>query len=187
MTTTTGFTSADLEVLPADNKRYEIIEGDLFVSRTPHIYHQDVCVQVIGLLMTWNERAKLGRVLAAPGLVLAEDDDVVPDVAWASHELLARAVDSSGHRTEVPELIIEVLSPGSENQRRDRDAKLKLYSRRGAVEYWIVDWQARAVDIYRRDGEGLEQVEHVGDGALTSPNLPGFSGTLDALFSGLPS
>lgn len=91
MTTTTRFTSADLEVLPYDNKRYEIIGGELFVSRTPHIYHQDVCAMATALLQSWNERTKLGRVLTAPGLVFAEDDDVVPDVAWASYELVVES------------------------------------------------------------------------------------------------
>lgn len=99
--------------------------------------------------------------------------------------LLSRAIDSSGHLTEAPELIVEVLSPGAENERRDREAK--LYSRRGALDYWIIDWRARAVDVYRRTGEGLERTERLTEGALASPNLPGFSGPLQALFSGLPS
>jgi len=186
MTTTTRFTSADLQVLPQDNKRYEIIGGELFVSRMPHNFHQHVCTSISYLLEGWSRAGGGGRVLSAPGVVFAEDDDVVPDVAWVSEEVWHRAFDAAGHFTVAPELVVEVLSPGPENERRDRDAKLKLYSRRGVKEYWIVDWQVRCVDIFRQKDGSLELVERLIGGTITSPNFPGLASSLAELFRGLP-
>ncbi|HWC76441.1 MAG TPA: Uma2 family endonuclease, partial [Blastocatellia bacterium] len=150
MASTLRWTSADLEALPDDGKRYEIIDGELFVSKQPHINHQDVCFQIASLLNDWSKQTGLGRAFVNPGLIFAEDDDVVPDVVWIGNERLSSAVREDGKLHSAPELVVEVLSPGPVNQRRDREAKLKLYSRRDVREYWIVDWTTQSVEVYRR-------------------------------------
>ena len=77
---------------------------------------------------------------------------------------------------QAPDLVVEVLSPGSTNERRDRELKLKLYSRQGVHEYWIVDWQRHNLQVYRRSEAELHLVATLEDeDTLTSPNLPGFS------------
>jgi Uma2 family endonuclease len=77
-----------------------------------------------------------------------------------------------------------VLSPGPTNKGRDREAKLKLYSRRGVLEYWIVDWLAHSVEIYRRQNIQLELFATLTKSdILESPLLPGFSAETDALFA----
>jgi Uma2 family endonuclease len=139
MASSLRWTSADLETLPDDGKRYEIIAGELFVSKQPHFSHQHVCGKIYWLLESWSVHSQLGQAIIAPGLIFADDDDVVPDVAWLSNQRLAAALEDDGKLHAAPDLIVEVLSPGSRNQRRDREAKLKLYSRRGVLEYWIVD------------------------------------------------
>ena len=97
-----------------------------------------------------------------------------------------RAVPSAGadgHLHAAPELVIEVLSPGGTNERRDREAKLKLILARGVLEYWIVDWRTQQVEIYRREIFALHLVAtlHPTD-MLTSPLLPGFSCEVATLF-----
>jgi Uma2 family endonuclease len=47
-----------------------------------------------------------------------------------------------------PEIAIEILSPGSSNERRDRHVKLNLYSARAVTEYWIVDPESRSIEIH---------------------------------------
>ena len=184
MTTSTRFTSADLEVLPQDNKRYEIIDGELFVSKSPHFIHQYVCDEFCGRLNAWGR--PIGLAITAAGRVFAEDDDVVPDVLWTTWARLAQIVGDDGHFHSAPELVIEVLSPGRSNELRDREVKLKLYSRRGVDEFWIVDWRLRTVDAYRRAGDRLELVSSLGErDVLESPLLPGFSVRLSEVFSGL--
>ena len=123
-----------------------------------------------------------------PGLVFAEDDDVAPDLIWASKRRLAETLGPDGHLHGPPELVVEVLSPGASNRRRDLEVKLKLYSRRGVEEYWIADWQARTVTVYRRSGAGLELGATLGaDDALSSPLLPGFSCLVAKVFAGVPA
>jgi Uma2 family endonuclease len=184
MTSIQRWTSADLNAFPDDDgKRYEIIDGELFVSTQTHFYHQLVCGNIYGLLKNWNDQTQLGRPVIAPGLIFADDDDVVPDVAWLSKERLAIALADDGKLHSAPDLVIEVLSPGSTNKRRDREAKLKLYSRRGVPEYWIVDWLAHSVEIYRRQNTELELFATLTKGdVLESPLLPGFSAQTAELF-----
>ncbi len=186
MTSTLRWTSADLEALPDDGKRYEIIDGELFVSKQPHFYHQHACGRVFSLLENWSTQSKLGQAIFAPGLIFADDDDVVPDVAWLSNKRLTAALGEDGKLHSAPDLVIEVLSPGLANQRRDREAKLKLYSRRGVLEYWIVDWWTRAIEIYRRRDAHLDLFAILVEGdLLESPLLPGFSAQVDDLFAGV--
>lgn len=184
---TEKFTSADLALMPDDGKRREIIEGELYVSRAPGFEHQYTCGRLFRFLDEWNDQSGLGVVVAAPGLVFAEDDDVIPDVIWISLERFESGRDEAGHFVVTPELVIEVLSPGKPNKERDRQAKLKLYSRRGVQEYWIVDWMAQQVEVYRRERGRLKQTITLllGD-SIESPLLPGFSCQVRLLFFSLP-
>ena len=178
------YTSTDLEGLPdVDGTRYEIIDGDLYVSKQPQWHHQYAGLRVSVALENWNDQSGLGVTNVAPGLIFAADDDVAPDVVWISHARLAGALDDGGHLHIAPELVVEVLSPGSTNERRDRDLKLKLYSRQGVQEYWIIDWRRRTVQVYRRAQARLRLVATLNDeDAITSPLLPGFSCPLRTLW-----
>jgi len=189
MTTTRRFTSADLEAFPDnDGKRYEIIDGELYVSRQPHAYHQLVCARIASKLLQWTEQSGDGAAFVAPGIIFAEDDDVAPDVVWASSRRLSMALKSDGKFHSAPELIVEALSPGAANERRDRDAKLKLYSRRGVEEYWIVDWHQRRVEIYRRENAQLALTATLSESdTLGTPLLAGFTCRVVGLFTGIPA
>lgn len=178
------FTTADLELLPdVEGWRYEIIDGELHVSKQPSWEHQYSCTAVSSALFVWSDGARLGVTMVAPGVLFAEDDDVAPDVVWISHERLEALKDRAGHLRGAPELAVEVLSPGSANERRDRDAKLRLYSRQGVDEYWIVDWRSRTVEVYRHDRGALQLVTSLGsEDVLTSPLLPGFSCPVSTLW-----
>jgi Uma2 family endonuclease len=177
------WTSADLEAMPEDGKRREIIDGELYVATQPTFFHQFTCMQVGAELRDWSRSGGHGQAVGSPGLVFAEDDDVAPDVVWISDEQLARALDDRGHFRLAPELVVEVLSPGANNERRDREIKRKLYSRRGVREYWICDPRAFSVEVWRHQGEGLELAATLaGSDVLTSPLLPGFAVAVETLF-----
>ena len=183
MSTALRFTSADLEVMPDDGKRYEVIDGELYVSKQPRYHHQYTCNEIATKLTNWSKETGKGRVIPAPGVIFAEDDDVAPDVVWISDKRLALALREDGHLHNPPELVIEVLSPGFANEKRDRDAKLKLYSRRGVDEYWIVDWLLRSVEVYRRENAALHSMATLRESdTLETPLLPGFPCTIDSLF-----
>jgi Uma2 family endonuclease len=81
-----------------------------------------------------------------------------------------------------------VLSPGDKNERRDREVKRKLYSRRGVEEYWIADWRSRAIEVYRSEDGELRSVATLREGdALETALLPGFRLPVEALFKGIPA
>lgn len=178
------WTIADLVIFEGDrSRRYEIIDGELFVTRAPNWKHQEVCINVGTLLKLWSNQSGLGRVAVNPGIIFSESDSVIPDVVWASHARLERLLDEAGHLTAAPELIVEVLSSGKDNERRDKEIKLKLYSVRGVFEYWIVNVEEQAVEIYRRENAALKQAATLyQQDEPTSPNLPGFSCRVSQFF-----
>ncbi|MBM2810955.1 MAG: hypothetical protein HW416_1714 [Chloroflexi bacterium] len=185
MTVAFRFTSADLERMPEiEGVRYEIIDGDLFVSRQPDENHQYVCTVLVVALHSWNNETGAGLTVTSPGLVFSEDNDVIPDLTWISHERRALARDDKGHYRIAPELVVEVLSPGTVNERRDRELKLDLYSRQGVQEYWIADWRQHLVEIYRRKDGDLKLVASLSDGSvIDSPLLPGFACQVSSLWA----
>jgi Uma2 family endonuclease len=188
METAKKYTSADLLLMPDDGNRYEIIEGELYVSKLPSAEHQFVCGQLFRYFQEWNDQSGTGVAFIAPGIVFSDDDDVGPDVVWVSHGRLAGALDHAGHFTRAPELVVEVLPPGKRNEHRDRVAKLALYSRRGVSEYWIVDWMQRLVEVYRREGDALKLTAKLyAEDTIDTPTLPGFSCQVAKLFFTQPS
>ena len=79
------WTIADVDLLAADEwKRYEIIDGELFVARAPHLRHQASIGRIFIELQTWSRTSKLGEAVLNPGLVFSEADSVIPDVVWIS-------------------------------------------------------------------------------------------------------
>jgi Uma2 family endonuclease len=188
MSTKVRFTSGDLEGLPdrLDDTRYELIDGELYVSRQPHWNHQRLGFVLGFELEVWDRRTGLGTVNLAPGVIFSDAEDVAPDLIWISHRRLAQGAQSDGKLYTAPELAVEILSPGTANVRRDRELKLKLYSRQGVEEYWLVDWRTRTVHVYRQRGGQLELAATLGDGdELASPWLPGFSYPISSLWRSL--
>lgn len=173
---TQAFTVADLEVLPEDGNRYELIGGELFVSRAPHLFHQLSLKNILGPLFVFLEENPIGVVIPEPGVIFSEHDAVQPDIVFVSAERFDEAVSPEGKLIAAPDLVIEILSPGKQNARRDRTLKRKLYGAHGVKEYWIVDQLSLSVEIYRLAQQGLELVEtrEVGE-QVGSPLLPGFS------------
>ena len=185
MSSTVRFTVTDLEGLPdrLDDTRYELIDGELHVSTQPRVEHQFAATVIASALSDWSLRTGLGLALAAPGVIFTPEDAVAPDVIWISHARAAHGIDTGGHFSVAPELVVEVLSPGSSNARRDRELKLKLYAREGVDEYWLVDWTARTVEVYRRaDGELHPAATLTDADDLSSSLLPGFGVSVQRLW-----
>jgi Uma2 family endonuclease len=176
MSTRVRFTTSDLALVPDDGNRYEIIDGDLHVSTQPHWRHQYTSVRFVRALDPIGDVPQRGITIVAPGLIFAEDQAVTPDIVWISRERLGRVVDEDGKLHGAPDLVVEILSPGRANEERDRELKLKLYSRYGVREYWIVDWREPTVQVFRREHAALQLVATLtAEDSLTSPLLPGFS------------
>jgi Uma2 family endonuclease len=137
-----------LDELPDDGNRYELIDGELFVTPAP----SDVDQLVVGALQKrlWDylRATSLARVIASPSDVRRDDrrkNRIQPDV------YVVKLVD--GKRPPYPFdladvlLAVEVLSPN--NSKYDYQTKRRLYLRGGVPEYWIVDPDAHTVARWR--------------------------------------
>ncbi len=121
--------------------------------------------------------------MQTPSVIFTETNTVIPDLIWISHNCLAQGLDDGGHLTVSPELVIEIVSPGKNSGDRDRHLKRKLYSIHGVQEYWIVDWQCKNLEVYRREVAQLQLVATLYESDyLISPLLPRFSLALSQIF-----
>lgn len=141
-------TIADLDVLPDDGNRYELFEGEIFVSRAPSLSHQIILANLLTILKTYLERNPIGEAIPTPGVIFSEYDGAIPDLVFISNQLIRKIV-SEEKINGAPELAVEIVSPGKENSRRDRVVKRQVYGKYGVKEYWIIDPEKRAIEVYR--------------------------------------
>lgn len=143
----------DYARLPDDGRRYEVIGGNLHVSPAPLTRHQVVVTELAYALMTFTKTEKVGQILVSPIDVILPDlaNPVQPDILFIANERLG--IVKEQFVAGVPDLIVEVLSPG--NPAHDRRTKYALYEGAGVKEYWIVDPEACIVDVYTLYGGDL--------------------------------
>ena len=175
-------TIADLEAMPDDGNRYELFEGELFVSRAPGLSHQRVLGNFYAIFRAYLEQNPIGEVLLTPGVIFDEFNSAIPDAIFISNQRIDEIV--SGERVVgAPELVIEIVSPGKENARRDREVKRQVYGKHGVKEYWIADPEARTWEIYRLGKRTLRLVATLtGEDEITTPILPGFRWKANQMF-----
>ena len=171
----TGLTVADLERLPDDGLKREIIGGDLFVSPKGALRHQHVIMLVGHYLTEWALQHG-GKVFAEPDVYFSDRDGVVPDVVLvtaATASLLG--LDVVDHPAE---LIVEVSSPSTRGY--DLVRKRALYESHGVAEYWFVDLDADRIEVYRLVDGGYPPPTVVERGGVVAPpHLPGLVVAVD--------
>lgn len=140
------WTADDLDSLPDDGNRYEVVEGELFVTPSPSLGHQAVSVEFHARLRAYAKAQGIGRVFYAPGDVhIDATNRVQPDIFVVPRT--AAASPRSWKDAPRPMLVVEVLSSGT--ARRDLGPKRELFLRAGIPEYWIVDRHDRTVRVVR--------------------------------------
>jgi Uma2 family endonuclease len=174
------FTYEDFLHLPDDGKRYEIIDGELYMSPAPNLDHQRIVLKLSRKLSEFVDSNNLGEVFIAPcDVVFSEINVVEPDILFISTERLHILTEANVQGA--PDLVIEVLSSGTE--KRDRGIKLKTYAKFGVREYWLADPENKTVEIYRLDKRGLKIAARLAvDDGLTSPLLRGLEISLQEIF-----
>jgi Uma2 family endonuclease len=177
-------TVADLDAFPEDDgNRYELIGGELFVSRAPGIPHQRVLHNLQMEFGLYLKAHPIGILVPGAGAIFSDYDAVIPDLAFVRHERWDQVVTGEKF-TGAVDLVVEILSPGTVNRRRDLIAKHQLYGKYGVAEYWIVDNENRNVLVYRLQGDALEEISKLSaEDRITSPLLPDFCLTVTALFN----
>jgi Uma2 family endonuclease len=176
-------TNADLEAMPEDGNRYEVIDGELYVSSAPSLIHQIILANLLTALTNCLRDRPIGRALPGVGVIFDNYNGVIPDLVFVTNERMRKTV-SGGRFHAAPEIVVEILSPGSSNERRDRHVKRSLYAAWGVAEYWLVDPENHAVELHRRNmaGELLFEKSILANDELTSSLLPGFAVRVDTLF-----
>lgn len=177
-------TNADVEAMPDDGNRYEVIDGDLYVSSAPGFVHQTILVNIAVAFSGYLREHPIGRIAPGVGVVFDDYNGVTPDLVFATNERISKALEAGRFRS-APEIVIEILSPGVSNERRDRHVKRSLYASRGVDEYWIVDPGNRSVELHRRDAAGALVLEEnlQQEDELTCAILPGLRIRVDTLFA----
>jgi len=165
----TDWTVEMLDAFPDDGNRYEIIDGELFVTSAPSDTHQLVALELAIRLHSYLRPSSIARVLHSPADVRREDrrrNRVQPDV------FVVRLAD--GQRPPYPfdlsDLLLaaEVESPS--NRLYDYQTKRRLYLTNGVPEYWIISPEARSFARWRGTSDDAElltaQLEWRPDGML---------------------
>ncbi len=144
-------TVADLEAMPDDGRRYELIDGLLIVSPSPNRWHQRMGLQLAVLLV--EGCPPHCEVLMAPFDVQTSEENVVqPDVIVALMEDL-----TDKNLPVAPLLAVEVLSPSS--RLYDRNTKMAHYARIGVASYWLLDPTGPGtVEVHELDSDGAYRI-----------------------------
>ncbi len=166
-------TYEDYCLLPNDGKRYEIIDGELFVTPSPLRRHQLVLANLLYYLTDFVKKHDLGTVYPAPfDVVFSQFDVVEPDILYVSKA--RTSVVTEKNVQGAPDLVVEVLSEST--AKIDRTTKLKLYARYGVAEYWVIDPVVYSVEIYRLLPGGYDLAAQLDSTqSLISPLFPGFA------------
>jgi Uma2 family endonuclease len=152
----TEWTVDMVRALPDDGNRYEVIDGELFVTPAPSVAHQRGVLELALLIAPYVRAHRIGEAIISPAdvVVYGPRKFVQPDL------FVVPLVDGAPMRawTEVGRLLlaVEVLSPTT--KRADRGRKRTLYAEKAVPEYWIVDIDARAIERWRPDESPVERL-----------------------------
>ena len=136
-----------------DNYYYEIINGEMIQKSAPTPIHQRICKILLIILDRYVTEKKLGEVLQSPIDVFLDDyNKPQPDLVFVSNK--KKSIITNDGIMGVPDLIVEIISPTSVI--RDRIEKKNLYERMGVGEYWLIDPQYAAIEIYSIKKERYE-------------------------------
>jgi Uma2 family endonuclease len=172
-------TADELELLPYDRKRREIIRGRLHVPQIPDFVHQDILMHLMMQVYEAVEIAGAGKVYTFPVTVrFSTYTQVQPDLVAIRSDRMEIFPINIVHGA--PDIVVEVLSP--ETSQFDQVEKKSLYERNGVPEYWIVDPKLERLTIFRLTDSGYAQVEPE-DGLLRSTAVTDFTIDPAALFA----
>ncbi len=176
------WTYEDYLNLPDDGRRYEIIEGVLYVTNAPDYDHQFTVMEIAFQLKLFTTPNKLGVILTAPFEVHLSEKTrpVQPDVLFIRAD--KQPAPGAKFFEGVPDLVVEVLSPST--TRTDQSIKFSAYEQAGVPEYWIANPKTRSVEVFTLSGGEYALVnQFIGDEVIESVVLAGLSISINTLFN----
>jgi Uma2 family endonuclease len=161
--------------LAPETRVVEWVDGEMLIYPTATLAHQEALGFLLVLVAAYVETFRLGKVLLAPFEVKLwpGGPSRMPDLLFISNERLAQL--TSPRFEGAPDLVVEIVSPGS--VREDKVRKFSEYEQAGVGEYWIIDPRPRqeSAEFYRRDETGIFQPLEIGeDSRVASMVLPRF-------------
>ena len=172
----------DLEVLPDDGKTYELFEGELSVAKAPSLKHQEIIGNFATILNSYLWQNPIGQIWITPGVIFDEYNSAIPDLVFIVKDRIPQ-IASGIHIVGAPDLAIEIMSPGTENVRRDQVIKRQTYAKFGVKEYWVVEPIVEVIEISRLQGNVLASVGTFRNAdQISSPLLPDFSFIVKDIF-----
>ncbi|MCU0514607.1 MAG: Uma2 family endonuclease [Anaerolineae bacterium] len=178
---TTRITAAAYHDYPETSIPTELIDGEIVVAASPKNKHQQIVAQVYDMLKIIT--GGRGTLRFAPMDVFLDEWNVFqPDVFWVSGEDSRCKLGPDDYWYGAPDLVCEVLSPGT--ARKDRDQKFTTYARCGVRELWLIDPLNAYLEVFSGQAEGFVRlgVYEPGD-TFTSPCL-GQAVAAQAIFAG---
>ena len=159
---------------------YELIDGEIVKKQAPSPEHQNASVNLIGIFRNFVLPKHLGKIYHAPlDVYFTEIDYYQPDIIFIAKA--RQAIITPDGVEGAPDLIVEILSPGT--YRHDRDRKMKVYRQTGVQEYWIVDPKGRSVEVYNLEEGDYEMIDFATEkGAVQSKLLEGLRVDLAEIF-----
>ncbi len=163
-----------------DDKRYEVIEGELIMVPAPFVIHQRFSRRIEFLMLKFVEENKLGEVFYAPvDVVFGKKTVLQPDILFVSNErksiITKRAVEGA------PDLVVEILSPSSSYN--DTVRKKRIYAENDVLEYWIVDPEDKSIEIFENRNNHFYPIDYAHlEGKVSSKILDGFSVDIEEIF-----
>jgi Uma2 family endonuclease len=131
--------------MPQGPPYYQLIEGNLIISSSHAFDHQQVLGRLLSRIGNYVEQHHLGELVLGPSDVFLDEINVFqPDLYFVRNEN-RRIIVKEGVRG-APDLVVEVLSPS--NFEQDRNEKQQVYARSGVEEMWIIDPEARQIELY---------------------------------------
>lgn len=171
----------DIWDMPDNGKRYEVIDGRLYVTTAPDIDHQLPSGNLYGRIWSYLQEHPRGTIVAAPvGLILDEHNGIQPDLVYVSQERWA-IFTRRGIRG-VPDLVVEILSPGTEHV--DRGVKMRRFAAAGVSHYWLIGPKTRTLEEYHLGDDGYELAgTHAADAVFRPALFPGLDISIGALWN----
>ncbi len=140
-----AYHTADMvRALPDDGNRYELVHGELLVSPSPRPAHQAVLTELLLAVGGFCKAHGCGQVMVSPADISWSDDTLVQPDLFVITPKQARPREWSTVRTL--DLVVEILSPSTAKQ--DRFQKRKLYQLQGVHTLWLVDINAKQVEVW---------------------------------------
>lgn len=161
----------DYRQMPEGPPYFQLIEGDLFMSPSPKLFHQGIVFRLANILGRYLDEHPVGAAFVAPSDVVLSDINVFqPDLYFVANA--RKSILSEQGAEAAPDLVIEILSAGTE--KHDRGTKRKVYARCGVKELWLVDPERFEVVVYRFAESSDAPIATLGRRQLLkSPVLPG--------------